>query len=77
MSTTFSNNPGPTSHFPLPLESVHSKLLFVESDIFSVILLVSLPVMVNGLANWPVTTQDPGGIGDVDANGLGTVVPAL
>ena len=33
--------------------------------------------MDNGLANWPVTTQDPGGIGDVDANGLGTVVPAL
>ena len=35
---------------------------------------VSFPVIVNGEVNAPVTTQDPAGIGEVDAMGLGTVV---
>ena len=35
---------------------------------------VSFPVIVKGVVNGPVTTHEPGGIGEVDAIGLGTVV---
>lgn len=38
---------------------------------------VSFPVMVKGEVNSPVTKHEPGGIGDVPANGFGTVVAPL
>jgi hypothetical protein len=31
---------------------------------------VSLPVIVSGVVNGPVTTQEPAGMGEVDAMGL-------
>jgi len=42
-----------------------------------IISLVSFPVITKLLlAKAPVTTQEPGGMGEVPASGLGTVVPA-
>ena len=58
----------------LPSVSVHSKLLLFESETSILISLVSLPVIINGVANAPVTTQDPAGTADVANKGLGTVV---
>ena len=36
--------------------------------------LVSFPVITKLVGNFPVTTQEPAGIGDVEASGFGTVV---
>ena len=46
----------------------------MESDKATTTFLVSDPVIVRGVVNFPVTTRDPAGIGDVAANGFGTVV---
>src|SRR5262245_45799349 len=67
-------SPSSGSKIPLRFLSFHSKLLLVESETIILISFVSFPVIVNGVVNGPVTTQEPGGMGEVDAIGLGTVV---
>ena len=59
---------------PIVKADKSGKLLFVEIETVIVLSDVSLPVTTNGVENKPVTTHDPAGIGEVDANGLGTVV---
>jgi hypothetical protein len=62
------------SYFPSAVTSCHSKLWLIESERVTTTSLVSFPVMTKSSANWPVTTHDPAGIGDVAASGFGTVV---
>ena len=62
------------SKVPGPECSSHSKLLLVDNETMMVMSEVSLPVITNGLANFPVTRQEPAGMGEVANNGLGTVV---
>jgi hypothetical protein len=59
MSTTVSVDVGVISKTPLPLSSFHSKLLLMDNDMVAVMSVVSFPVMVNGVANCPVTTHEP------------------
>ena len=56
------------------MESIHSKLLFVERESVTTTFFFSIPDITSGVLNFPVTTQEFKGIGDVDAIGLGTVV---
>ncbi|WP_344815671.1 hypothetical protein [Flavobacterium cheonanense] len=46
----------------------------VESEIVTTTFFFSNPVISSGLLNFPVTTHEVKGIGDVAAIGLGTVV---
>ena len=55
-------------------QKLDEKAWFIESESVTTTSLVSVPVMVKGVANCPVTTHDPAGIGDVAAIGFGTVV---
>ena len=72
ISTTWSPLSG--SKVPLPSGSVHSKLLLVDNETTIVISDDSVPVTCNADANFPVTTQEPAGTGDVANIGFGTVV---
>ena len=72
MSTTVSPCEG--SYFPFPLVSIHSKLLLVDKESVITTFFFSSPVIVNGEENFPVTTHEFKGIGDVADKGFGTVV---
>ena len=48
--------------------------MLIESDNCTSTFLVSLPVTTKLFANFPVTKQEPEGIGEVVAIGFGTVV---
>ena len=63
------------SHLLSGLTSIHSKLLLVDKDTTTTISSVSLPVIFSfPPLKGPVTTHEPGGMGDVASIGLTTVV---
>ena len=71
---SITSSPIDGSYLPSPVSSFHSKLLFIDNDNVIVMSLFSRPVISNGVSNFPVTTHDPSGVGEVAFIGFGTVV---